>query len=259
MERFIVTFDQILDRLPYELAARLASDPFFCDIPIVVADKGNVAREYEQKQAVIQEKSGKRGAAVFVLQLLGDDIYKGLPGGPLKLKPSIQVIENRELNEDESGTHKSVRKICRHIIKNLKVLNIEGVVQGLTCDDPAFEPVPLGEEFGDETLSYRVNFTCQEFSGEQISYCAVPTCSQVPSTLTVALATATPGAQIWYTTDDTFPYPGDDQAFPGSTAQQYTAPIAAQLNTPIIIRACTYLAGSVASSIVRWTVTLTSD
>jgi len=249
-----MTFDEILDKLPYELAARLESDPFFTCIPIVVADKGNVAREYQQKQAVITEKSGKRGAAVFVLQLLGDDIYPGLPGAPLKLRPSIQVIENRELNEDESGTQKSVRKICRHIIKCLKVLNIEGLVQGLTCDNPAFEPVPLGEEFGEGTLSYRVNFVCQEASGEQISYCQVPTCTQVANTLAVALATGTGGAAIWYTTDDSYPYPGDQNSFPDSTSQQYGAPIAVQADTPLIIRACSYLDGYVASSIARWTV-----
>ena len=54
--------DDILDCLPFELAARLVSDPFFVDIPIIVAVKGNVAREYQRAQAVITEKSGRRGS-----------------------------------------------------------------------------------------------------------------------------------------------------------------------------------------------------
>jgi len=255
----------ILDRLPFELAARLESDPFFQDIPVIIAVKGNVAREFQRKQAVITSKSGKSGVCVIVLQIIADDIYEGLPAGPMKLKPAFQVIENVELNNRASGTGKSARKVARHIIKNIKLAGFRGIVQAMKCDKPAIEPVDI-KELGESCVSEQVNFTCQEFSDEQFQYCLPPVASQVPGQLQVALASNTAGAQIWFTTDDSFPYPGDQQVFPGSTSQQYQGPIAAQLNTPIILRACTYLnkftgnaTDYIASSVERFTVTLTSD
>src|SRR5579859_5977585 len=123
----IMNVTDILDRLPFELAARLESDPFFVDIPVVVAVKGNVAQEFQRKQAVIEEKSGKRGVCVVVLQIVADDIYEGLAAGPMKLKPAFQVIENVEMNNDDSGTGKSARKVARHIIKNIKLAGFRGI------------------------------------------------------------------------------------------------------------------------------------
>lgn len=249
----------ILDRLPFELAARLESDPFFADIPVAVAVKGNVAQEFQRKQAVISEKSGKRGVCVIVLQIIANDIYKGTPGGPMKLKPAFQIIENVELNNDDSGTKKSVRKVARHIIDNIKLAGFRGLVQAMQCDDPAIEPVDLKDDLGDGVVSEQVNFTCQEFSDEPLQFCLPPICTQVAGELQVALASATDGAQVWFTTDDSFPYPGDKTAFPASTSQQFTAPIPVALNTPITIRACAYLAGRIASSVERFTVVLTSN
>lgn len=249
---------QILDQLPFRLQARLQSDPFFANIPIVVAEKGNVAAEFQRQQAVITEACGKRGIAVIVLQIIADDIYDGLPAGPMKLKPAFQIVENVELNNDASGTGLSVRMVARQIVLNLKLAAFGGMVQNLKCAKPCIEPVDI-KELGERCVSEQVNFECQEASPQQINYCQAPACAQVPSTLTVAITTGTAGAAIWYTTDDSYPYPGGNQQFPGSTAQLYSAPIALQLNVPQIINACVYLPGYIASSVLRWTVTLTSD
>ena len=250
----------ILDRLPFELAARLESDPFFIDIPVVVAVKGNVAREYQRKQAVITEKSQRRGVAVIVLQIVADDIYEGLAAGPMKLKPAFQVIENVELNNDDAGTKKSARKVARHIIKNMKLAGFRGIVQGLKCGTPAIEPATI-KELGDAVVSEQVNFECQEFSDEPFLYCAPPTMAAVPgsSPPQLALSCATPGAAIWFTIDDSFPYPGTrDDGFAASTSQLYSGPFNVALNTPQTVRAAAYQPGYIGSSIERFTVVITS-
>jgi Chitobiase/beta-hexosaminidase C-terminal domain len=247
----------ILDRLPFELAARLVSDPFFVDIPVVVAVKGNVAQEYQKQQAVITEKSGKRGVCVVVLQIVADDIYAGLPGGPMKLKPAFQVVENVELNSDANGTGKSARKIARHIVKNVKIAGLRGLVQGMKCATPAIEPVDI-KALGDGVVAEQVNFECQEFSDEQILYCAPPVATPVAGQNQITLATGTAGAAIWFTTDDTFPYPGTADQFPGSTSQLYVGPLNVDPEN-FIIRACAYLDSNngsavnyVASSVERF-------
>ena len=97
----------VIDLLPGELAARLQCDPFFADIPVIVVESGNVATELARKQAVITEKSGKRGVAVIVLQCLADDTDANVNFGPMILRPAFQVVEQVELNNDPNGTGKS--------------------------------------------------------------------------------------------------------------------------------------------------------
>lgn len=259
-----MNFNQILDRLPFELASRLQSDPFFSNIPVVVAVKGNVAQEFQRQQAVITEKSGQRGVAVIVLQIVADDIYPGIPGAPMKLKPAFQVIENVEMNNDANGTGKSARMVARQIIKNIKISGLRGIVQGLKCAMPAIEPVDI-KDLGDACVSEQVNFECQEFSNEQFLYCSPPTIAEAAG-YTVALSCVTAGAQVWYTTDGSFPFPGPANKFTGSTAQLYTAPLAVGLNVPLTIRACAYLnaytggttTDYIASSVEQFQVLLTS-
>ncbi|MDR3459551.1 MAG: chitobiase/beta-hexosaminidase C-terminal domain-containing protein [Verrucomicrobiae bacterium] len=253
--------EDILDLLPAELKARLDSDPFFDDIPVVLAVKGNVAQEYSRLRADIEAASGHRGVVVIVQQIIADDIYLGLPGGPMKLFPSFQVIENVELNNDDSGTKKSARKVARHIIKNMKLAGFRDFVQGMKCATPAIHPADI-KDLADNVVAEQVNFECQEFSDEQFLYCLPPVFTQVPGQAQIQITTATPGAAVWYTTDDTFPYPGTkDDGYEGSTSQLYAAPLAFTLNVPQTIRAAAYGPSGtdyISSSIERAVITLTS-
>jgi hypothetical protein len=254
--------EDILDRLPFELAARLQSDPFFDDIPVVVAVKGNVAQEYARVKSVITEQSNHRGVAVIVQQIVAEDIYEGLPGGPMKLFPAFQIYENVELNSDDNGTKKSARKVARHIIKNMKLAGFRGLVQGMKCAKPCIHPVDI-KELADEVVAEQVNFECQEFSDENFLYCQPPVVAVVPGSNPpqLTLATNTLGAAIWFTTDDSFPFPGTaDDGYEGSTSQLYSAPINTLLNTPVVIRAAAYnnAAGFIASSIERFTINITN-
>lgn len=243
----------ILDRLPFELAARLESDPFFADIPVIVAVKGNISRQLEVKQAVITEKLGRRGVAVIVLQVVADDVYEGVPAAPMKLRPSFQVMENVELNYDGQGTKKSARKISRQIVQNMKIASLQGLVQSLKCARPAIEPVNAAD-LADTMVCEQVNFECLEFSDQQINFCLPPVLAQVGTTNTFTLATGTGGAAIWFTVDGSYPYPGDQDSFPGSTSVQYTDAIALTPGTPVQVRACAYLDGYIPSSVTSQTV-----
>jgi hypothetical protein len=241
---------EIIDKLPGELAARLQSDPFFTDIAVVVAEKGNVAAEFARQQAVITETSGKRGVAVIVLQILANDYSNNLQFGPMILKPAFQVVENVELNNDDNGTKKSARKVARKIRDVIKNCNLMGLVQDMRAGTPCIEPVDLGDAY----VANQVNFECLEVSQENLTQVQMP--SFTAATNQLILSTATAGAAIWFTTDDSFPYPGDNGSYPGSTSQLYTGPVNLAAGS-IVIRACAYLDGSIASGVNRATIIAT--
>lgn len=244
----------IIDKVPGELAARLIADPFFKDISVVVAEKGNIALELERKMAITLEKEGKRGVAVIVLQLMADDYSNNLQFGPMILKPAFQVVENVEMNNDDNGTKKSARKVARRIRDVIKNCNLLGLVLDMKAGKPCIEPVDMSE-IGASLVGYQVNFECLEVSQEDQQQVQMP--AFATSTNAFALASATPGAAIWFTRDDSFPYPGGADVYPGSTSELYSGPVSLAAGT-FVIRACAYLENQIASGVNRATIVATT-
>lgn len=204
----------VIDFLPGEIEAIVNSDSFFTDVVVAVAERGNLALELERKQAVITAKGGKRGVAVIILQLEGDDTSDGVPYSPMELRPSLQIIENVELNHGVNGTGKSARKIARRLRDTFKLHTPMGLVKNFLCDEPFLIPLPLPEK---NLVGYQVNFRCQEDDGETITKAATPTFSRVGDVVTIATATA--GASIYYTTDNSHPWADNPEA------ALYSAPV----------------------------------
>jgi hypothetical protein len=235
----------VIERLPNELAQRLMADSFFADIPVIVADEGNVLAEMAKKQAAITTKSGKRGIAVVVLQVIGDDEFSEVNFGPLRLRPAFLVVENRELNIDDKGTGKSARKVARKIVDLIKTLAMVGMTTDFVPDSPCIEPINLKPELG-QLIAYQVNFMTVEADTESLSQVTEPAIAVVGQTFTIACATA--GAVIWFTTDDSYPAPTGSN--PTSTATPYTSPVAIP-DAGVNVRACAYLEGKTASRVAR--------
>jgi len=238
----------VIDALPIEIAAALSADAYFADITVVVADFGNVAAEIQRKQAELTAKSvkvgvaAKVGVAVIVLPLVADDEYPDLAQGPLTLRPSIQVIENRELNLGPSGTKKSARQVARRIIEIIKPLALDGFIEGMQCEKNCIIPVPLEGE-PKNLIGYQVNFLCYEADfDEQIVACAKPQFVNAANQVTFTCATA--GALVYYTLDDSFPWSGNPSASSSS------APIAVPVQG-LVIRAAAYAPGLLGSGVSR--------
>lgn len=235
----------IIDRLPFELQARLESDKWFGDIPVVVMEEGNFESMLAAKQATITEKNGKIGVAVVVVQLTADDDYPELAFGPLTLLPVIQVLENVELNRGPSGTKKSARTVARKIRDLIKPLRLHGLCTEFEPDKPVIRPVPLPEGMAKLIKSYSVHFKTFEADDEQASMVATPAFEEVGDPATqFALSCSTEGAQIWFTTDDSYPAPQR------GTSRLYTGPVDVPAEG-LIVRAAAYLDGSYASQVNR--------
>lgn len=235
----ITTLD-IIDRLPFELQARLEADPFFVDVPVVVEEHGNLELEMERQQAVIKSKGGKRGVAVIVLQVVAEDDFPNLQFGPMTLRPAFQVLENVELNRGASGTGKSARKVARQIRDVIKCAGLVGLVKDMRADKPCIEPVPLPKELSGRAQSYQVNFRCLETGLQGPSQVQTPVITAGGSSFSITCPTA--GAAIYYTTDDSYPRPGNGTL--------YSAPVAVAAGG-VTVRACAYASGCVASWVSR--------
>ena len=236
----------IIDQLPLELAKRIQSDEYFANIPVVVAEKGNVVRQMEVAQAVMTNKGGNRGVCVVVLQMVADDEFTEVNLGPMKLYPTLQVIENVELNNDENGTKKSARKVARRLVEVLKPLRLGGLTTEFVPDKPCLEPGVVPQGTGESLISYLVNFYCFEADAEPLAMVANIGFATVAGQL--VLSCATPGSRIFYTVDQSFPAP--PAAVPGSTAQLYGGPIDIPADG-YTVRACGYAGGMIASQ-VEW-------
>ena len=244
----MITAEQLFDRVAAELGSWVQCDPFLADIPVVVAEKGNVLAEVNRMQAAITVKGGKRGIAIIVLPLLADDAYDEVGFGPMKLFASLQVIENVELNNDANGTGKSCRMIARYLVKIIKPLSLGGLTTDFVCQKPAIDAGIIKLANGSELQSRLVNFYTYEADTEPMQQVASIAFAQAGNQ--VALSCATAGAQIWFTTDQTFPAP--PSAVAGSTAQLYAGPIAVPAGG-MTIRAMGIMGGMISSQ-VEWAV-----
>lgn len=242
----MITAVQLIDRLPGEIASVVQADGYFADIPVVIAEKGNIRAEMERMQAVVTAKSGKRGVAVVVLQVIADDPYNEVGFGPMKLFCGLQVVENVELNQDTSGTGKSARAVARRLVQIIKPTRLGGLTTDFVCDKPCIEPGMIKQADGSNLISYLVNFFTYEADTEPMEQ--VASVGFAPAGGQLALICATAGAAIWFTLDETFP--ADPLSVQGSTAALYAAPIDVPV-AGLVIRACAYASGMVASRVER--------
>ncbi len=213
---------EILERLPHELKAALEADSyFFSDIPIVVADEGNIEATIKQRMAVLTQTQKKIGVAVVVLQVLATDLKPGVRMGPMNLYPAFQVIELPEVNRGPEGTQKPARRVARRIVTTIKGFYLADFITDMRPDNPSIEPVDAGQVLGSNVISYLVNFECLEQMETVPKQVEPPRFAMDGQTIVVSCATE--NAEIYFTLDDSSPLPKDIKA--DTTATLYAVPI----------------------------------
>lgn len=188
----------------------------------------------------LSPRNGRSGLGV-VMELPEFDVqHPNLPGPEAFLLLSFLVLEEPNLNFTPTlGTLISAEQAAQTLLEIFHDFQVEGF--GTLFAAP--KAIASVEDYPG-IVGYRVTFRAR-VPRDQAARVATPVLSEAAGSLTMTCATA--GAQIYFTTDGSFPGAGN------SAAQLYSA--ALTVTAGDVIRAAAYLSGSPGSHAVRQTVT----
>ena len=218
----ILTTDY-LDQLQADAAAILAACPGLSTAAHVIDDGGDTEARVNKMLAMSRDNGGKSGLAVIVLPPEVEVAEPNLPGPVMVAVQEIQILEHAKLNrETDKGT--GIRSSTAAVLA-LRCLHLQTIGPCTWYADPkAISALPVKEGFVSHSVTLRVR--------AHVPTPAKP--SQVTATWAdseLSLACSTTGASIYYTTDGTYPRPGNGTL--------YTAAIP-DLDAGTLVRAAAY-------------------
>jgi hypothetical protein len=221
------------------IAARLDADEWFVDINVLTERKADIVAAIEKSVGPMKGKGGKSGTCVVVMSPTASDEYPDAPGAYLHPLATVRVLENPLINNSAVGTKKEALSTAKRLVMVLKHFEVDGVFSGLIPNKPTVVPVadPVAP------VAYEVTFRTADKDKDIVSKVAPvsisPDGGAAPQTVTLACATV--GAAIYYTTDGSFPWCGNNQA------TLYSVPFS--VNNPATVRAGAFLSGAIASNV----------
>jgi hypothetical protein len=215
-----------------DIAGRLAADPFFATIPIVIEDQGVTGPEVEQALAAgTLARGGKAGAAVIVFQSEEETQDPDVDGPRELATVRVRCLETPRINRSTAGTASPAQAIAQRV-KTLCHLwlraGVDVTVRG--AGRYADKRGLIGKDVVLRTII------------DQAPPGRTPAVSIAGPSTAVTLSCGAGSASIYYTIDGTFPGPG---------ATAYTGHFAVSSGT--LVRAAAYLAGSAGSDITQLT------
>lgn len=233
-----------LEQLQLDIAARLSSLEEFTGITINVvrprseAEAALIQTTIDNVLAGMTYKDNKAGAAVIISVPIPEAIDEELPGPQLEPVIRARVIENPLVNMGELGTKLSAEQICLNLLHSLHHWD-PGTGNGpLRAEKKPMEPV--------ENYPGKVVYDCllrTRHGLDPAIKVATPIVTQNSAlpTAGVTMSCLTPGASIYYTTDGSLPWPGNEAA---SLYQN-----SFELAEAVTLRAAAYKAGVQGSDI----------
>lgn len=235
--------EQALNTIQDDMAERLETVSYFSDITIFSMrpsrnGKGpqiaDLQTNLNNALSGLAPKNGKNGAAVSVLMPMFDVPSPNIPGPRGKLTVEILAQEIPLINNGATGTKKSCESIALAVVRALHLFRMEGATETFTCSQDAMTP---SLEFAPK-LTYRLKFeaTLQIADSPR---CRLPAIDEVDGIITISNRTL--GADVYYTTDGSFPRAGKENA------SLYDQPFAATPGT--VIRWAAYKEGLLGSDV----------
>jgi hypothetical protein len=236
-----------IEQIQPDIFNKLASEPYFAAISLFQIRRERFQSEIDEALSSATFDPGQSGklpgATIEVLMPTIKTNLVNAPGPVVTLEQRLIVKENPAINLAAGGVNLTAEEIAVEILQTLHQFYLGGICQALY---PAPEAIVSNGGFPD-LVAYDVvlratfNLTPPERTG-----CPLPP-TEAGLTLTFTPPASDPDATIYYTTDGSFPGPGN------ASAVSYTVPFTVAGGT--IVRWAAYLAGKLGSSTGMATIT----
>lgn len=200
----------------------LESDEMYVDVPILAEDEGNIVSQMDRALGIATRKEGvKSGACCIIRQPVGDDTMSGVRNPPLFIEWEVMFLEHRDMNKHATfGTQKRAWHLARRAWTILKAHRAPGLLQNIVARHPTiYRYSAMREQMGGvevPLVGYAIRFATNEADNSQYQKVNLPLPTGTPALTTgviytgsiggtLEFASSTPGASIYYTTDQSNP------------------------------------------------------
>ena len=248
-----MSYTDLLYQLQSDAAARGNSEPDFQYLPFAMYRQAVFATEIQKRLPHLAGKNGKVGVGALVMMpmITGEDPNIATPQGDV-LFP-VHIIEQPEINMASGGTGVTAEQWALLVRAFFHQWSDRGQII-LMQDTQAIQPIPGLEEQYKGCVGYQVLFRGR-LADQSYPQCATPSFS-CDASGNVTLST-NDGSAIYYTTDGSFPGPGNTAGTHGAcTAILYAAPF--QVPSGTVVNYASFQAGLRGSDAMQSTVTYPS-
>lgn len=238
---------KLLKQIQQDIEGRLMSCPEFAhvDVSIVTGNGGKVVSVLrdllERVLTGLKLTQGRAGLSVLILmpEVRIEENMRTVPGPQIDLRCGVQVVENDEVNRGPKGTGITAESLAHTVLSLLHLWQPRAGVL-LLAEREAITAAEIDEEMP-ATIAYQINFSTP-MSTAPAARCTAPEGAYASGVMTL---TGMAGADIWFTTDGSFPRP----AAQGSSL--YATGVTLPVGT--LVRAACYKADISGSDIIEFT------
>jgi hypothetical protein len=224
----------VIEQLQGAVYRRLLDDEWLAEVSILTEDKGDILADVTQALGTFNKRSNKIGACVIVLAPSASMMPGSSPGSPMDINISVRVLEEPMTNRGARGTGKGVLDIGNWVARLMEGFSAFDLCNPLVPESPTI--VPVADPLAPRALEIR--FQTSELHFGSATKTRDVSLAYNSGTGLVTATSATSGASIYYTTDE---------SFPGKNSTLYTAPFA--VTPPATVKACAFKAGMIGSNV----------
>lgn len=235
-----------MDPLEYAqamFAGRLAADPYFADVAVLLEQKGVTEADIDQALAVLNPQGGKLGTCIVVLMPTLKPDNTNAPSPTYRIEIIVQVIDMPLIALGEQGNGKSAAQIAQRV---RQLLHLYGTGERSVWTFAGQEPIT--QDPGRN--SYGVAFARQSGDPHLPKVPNVQVDASGTGPVTISLSCADAAAEIWYTLDSSYPWPGN------TAAVRFLPNTAVDVASACTLLAAAYRTGHMASNITTINITV---